>query len=673
MMKLWSIEAQNERRLELAAFLRGKLRSFVGDDARAPHLIWWDQARVAIWASNAFFLGDAKEIAFANTILRYVREDLSPVLTGPSVFECSALASVLSCHGRLLEVDVLEFVLRFLDKALPAGTTRDYQFHGYNDNMPVMWTWALAVGGPGLNDPRYTEMAWANLRQLKDLLRRRGTVAEYGVGYGTHRLTSIAHLAQHAPEAEMRVLARDIEARLWAELAGHWHPQLAQICGASMRGGPPIQSETPTLLRQVFGDQIAPRNWKRSYEESSRQTAIDLGLDPAKFLFAYPFGYGAEFASAEYHVPDAVAELFYRKPPGFTFQCTAEVGYVNNGIFRKMKSVYGAGGAEITREFTDEVIVIQNSPAHGAQPHGLTTYHGRHYAVGSSTAAMFTASHPFRCTYRRPDGTLGDVVVRYNTNDKIAGGRLKNKYWKSPEYSEEKENYNQLYFDQGAHHCLQYGNTVLCLQVPHYDEYWDVRSMRTDIFFHQGQGKVRRIEQDGELILVDEGSVFVAIHPLIGRHGKRKQAIKIHEQGEWLVVSLYNYEGPSLQFTQHEIAKLGNGFVFEVRDATDYGSFADFQAEMKQARIIDQLYSGRRRVHYARADLRLSTHYCPYTQTTMYDAVNGLTHEIPQFAYSDGRHRDLPFLDGKPAPGFEDWDWIQTQIERQAETYNPID
>ena len=57
----------------------------------------------------------------------------------------------------------------------------------------------------------------------------------------------------------------------------------------------------------------------------------------------------------------------------------------------------------------------------------------------------------------------------------------------------------------------------------------------------------------------------------------------------------------------------------------------------------------------------------------MFDSVNGLNHEIPQIAFSDGRHQELPLLDHKPAVGFADWDWIQTQIERPAETYNPLD
>ena len=149
------------------------------------------------------------------------------------------------------------------------------------------------------------------------------------------------------------------------------------------------------------------------------------------------------------------------------------------------------------------------------------------------------------------------------------------------------------------YHCLQHANTVLCLATPNYLKYWDVRSLRLDLFFDQEHGKVRQVNPSDTLITVDEGATFLAIHPLIGRFQQRA-AVQVAAVGEFLVVSLYDYEGPSLQFTPHEIAKLGNGFVFEVRDAEDYTSFAEFEREMRQVRILDQLYGGRRRVHYAR-------------------------------------------------------------------------
>ncbi len=689
----WSEREQSKRREWLGGMIRRKFRPLLGDDARSEHLVWWDQPRVAIWSTNAFFIGGAEDIAFANTIMRYVRDVLKPQ-PGPNVFEASALATALALHGDKMEPDVKSYATESLAAFLPYGCAADFQFHGYNDNMPVMWTWALAFGGEFLKEPKFTKIAWANLHQVKDMLRRRGAVSEYGQGYSTHRITGFAHIVEHVADKKMRTLAKEVEARIWAELAGHWSPMTAQFCGASMRGGHIRNPESASLMWQVFGDGVLTPALPRDelYERSPAETAKELGLDPEKFLMAYMFGYSAEFASATYHVPERAAELFHKKPKGFTFACTAENGYFNEGIFCKQIPVYGTGGVLITTKPTNEMVVLKDFPEHGAQPHGLVTHHGANYAVGTSTTRMFRTSHAFRCTYRRAAAAKSaagfcDILLRYNINDKTPGGRLKNTYWKSPDYpSEQKENYCLLYQDMGAHHCLQHKNSVMLVSAPSYLECWDVRSLRLDLLFFQQHGKVGGIRFDGKpvprlpfeaaepgLITIDEGPTRLAIRPLIGRSLERKCAVKIHEVNEFLLISLYNYEGPSRSFTQHEIAKLGNGFILEVRDAERRASFDDFQREMASAKVLDQLYGGRRRVHYARKGLRLSTHYCPYTRTTMYDAVNGLNHEIPQFQYSDDSHKGLPFLDAKPAVGFEDWDWLETQMTRPMPDYNPTE
>jgi hypothetical protein len=680
--QLWSAEAQAARREEQAAYIRPRLRAHLDDDAHSETLYWWDQGRVEIWASNAFFVGDAADVAFANTILRHVRDRL-PLVSGPNVFEASALAAVVKQYRAKLESDVLAYCLEALEAYLPFGMTRDFQFHGFNDNMPVMWTWALAAGGDLLENARFAEVAWANLCQLRDLFRRRGAVSEYGQNYGTHRLTGMAHLGDLIEHPEVRALARDLEARIWAELAGHWHPALAQVGGASQRGGYAFIHETSALLRQVFGDEIAiaAAPWQAYFD------------DPAMdgHVFAYPWAYGAEFAAAGYHVPDAVAALFYAKPAGFIFQCTAEEGYANPGVFRQQKPIYGIGGGHIGWELGGEAVEIPHHPAHGAQPHALYTYSGANFSLGTSTTQQHETSHAFRCAYRRgrdaaDAGDYGEIFARYNVNGKTAGGRTKNTYWKSQEHHDERENYCGLYWDRGRHHGLQHSATALCLQVPNWAEYWDVTSLATEIFFYQRHGKVGAVYLDDTpvtvlpaacsnegLITIDEGAVYLAIRPLIGRHGAREAAIRLREVGEWLVLTLVNYEGPSREFSPREMAKMGNGFVFEARDAASYPSFAVFQEEMRQARWFDQLYGGVRRVHYARPDLRLSTVLCPYTNTVMSRSVNGLTPEEPRFRFSDGSHAGLPFLDDTPSVGFADWEWLTVQIEREAETYNVID
>lgn len=688
----WSVAAQECRRVELAAVIRRAFRPLVDAQARSGLLVWWDQDRVALWTANAFLLGAAADIAFANTILRYVRDDLRPQ-PGPNVFGAAALASLLARHEPRLAPDVREFALRTLDFTLPHGTTRDFQFHGFNDNMPVMWSWALTAGGERLGNPRFTEVAWANLCQLRDLLRRRGTVSEYGAGYATHRLTGLAEIAAHSRDPAFRSLARDLEARLWAEQAGHWHPGLHQLCGASMRGGPPLQTETSFLYRHVFGEAallpgLTLDGWlARASADFIRET----GVPTPGSLFAYPYAYAAEFTGADYHVPDAVAALLLGKTLPATFRCTAEVGYHNPGVYCKQLPVLGIGGVQITSRLTSDEVEVPHHPAHGAQPHDLVTHHGRHFSLGTATTNPFATSHAFRCTYRRRPqvrgpADLGNVFVRGNLNDKTPGGRHRNHYWKSPELPFEQENYCTLYLDQARHHCLQAGGTALCLQVPMAAETWQVRSLRTDLFCHRRHGEIgpvwvgdRRVTAFPFLadaaapVTIDEGAVHLGVVPLISRHGPRAAAMKLWQTEEYLVLSLYSLEAPPAEMTARQLAKLGNGFVFEARDAGGPGSFAAFQAELAAARTQDLLYGGVRRVHYARPGLWLSLHLCPYTQTVKHRAVNGRTPESPQFACDGLVAGTLPFLDEAPADGLAEWDWIRVQAEREAEGYNPVD
>ena len=675
---LWSSEHQALRRTELLRLIRGKLKPLLTGQADAPHLLWWDQPRVELWASNAFFAGGVADVAFANTIVRRVRDVLKHQ-PGPGPFEACAAAGLLAEHDASLDTDTREFLRQVLIGNAEHAITADFQFHGYNDNMPIMWTWAQLFAGERYDRPDLLKIAHANLHQLKDLLRRRGTVSEYGMGYSTHRQGGLARIVEHSRDEATRQLARDLEARIWAEISGHWHPELGEMVGASMRGGHPINPEMHALFIQVFGREIE-RSWMPQESHlDTRAEVQSLGHDPDHFLFAYPFGFMAEFASATYHIPDAVAALFYRKPVPFRFACTAENGYVNEGIWCKQVPVYGQGGLLITTKLTDEVVEIEDCPQHGAQPHQLTTWHGRHFGLGTATTNMFTTSYALRCNYRRLAkpmslADMGVCAVRYNINAKVPGGRLPNLYPKSPDdHPTPYENYCRLYRDMGRHFCLQHENTVLCLSTPDYREHWDVRELRLDLVFLQEPGRVRqwKIADDGSRIDIDEGAVYFSIRPLIGRHLERQEAIRVREINEWLVISLYNYAGPSRAFGKREIAKQGNGFVLEVRDSEDCASFADFQAQMVGARVLDQLYGGRRRVHYARPGLRLSTHYCPYTHTVMQASINGLERPWEKLSFSNGIEKSLPFMDDKPAPGFEDWTWIETQMAREIESYNP--
>ncbi|HEY3332485.1 MAG TPA: hypothetical protein VGK19_20820 [Capsulimonadaceae bacterium] len=684
----YSATAQNDRRVEQFELIRSRVRPILGDDARSDRFVWWDQDRVPIWLSNAFFGGDDGDVRFANIILRYTRDDLDNT-PGPHVFTASALAGVLASWAQSMDDDVRHWCENRLKQIVPFGLTRDFCFNGYNDNMPVMWTWALGFAGDYFDEPHWRTICRANLLQLRDMLRRRGVVSEYGSNYSTHQLTGLAHLAEHAPDAEIQQLAADCEARRWAEFAGAWHPKLGQVCGASMRGGPPLSVEQSAMFWQVFGDDITPLPWQEYYSDSSGFGTTRSPASEAGLLFSYMYAYGAEFSSATYHVPENVARLFYEKERGFQMHCTSENGQYNNGVFCRQIPVYGTGGTLITAKLTNEVIEIPFHPIHGAQEHHLVTYHGANYTIGTASTNQFPTSHAVRVTYRRGLSEnladFGNIHARVIINDKKPDGRNVNTYWKSKEYPVTTENYCQLPPDMGTWHCLQHDNTALCLNVPDWLEHWDVREVRTDVYVYRELGEVagvsagrERIEKfpfecnSSDWIFIVEGATYIGIRPLIGRSRGNTDRIKLWRSGEFLVCSLFNYEGPSCELSPREMAKLGNGFVVEVCDADEYESFAAFQGAMEKGHMYDVLYGGVRRVHYVTDTLRMSVVVCPYTNTVMQRSVNGREVGPTQFEYSDGSHETLPFLHDTASP-LEDRAWLEVQLGRPAETYNVID
>jgi len=271
------------------------------DQARSERLLWWDQSRVAIWPRTLSSSGDAADLAFANTILRYVRDVIAEP-PNPNPFLASSTASVLGCTGQAR-------ARRACVGAAGAGAglpfradprlhvSRLQRQHARDVDLGA----GLCRGGAG--NARFTAVAGANLRQERDMLRRRGAPSEYGQGYATHRLTDMAHLAKLGPTAEFRELALQIEQRFWAELAGHWSPAVAQIPGPPCaRWALRAREQLPAADGFRRRDHHPAAPWKRIFEEYPAAFAREFDLDPAQFLMCYPFAYGSQFASAEYHV-----------------------------------------------------------------------------------------------------------------------------------------------------------------------------------------------------------------------------------------------------------------------------------------------------------------------------------------------------------------------------------
>ena len=155
------------------------------------------------------------------------------------IFITNHTVQLLRLHREKLDPPVLEKMERWGRVALRdynGDRQSDYQFHGYNDNMPSKATLGLILGGEYFDDQAAVEHGLWNLRQLRDLLSRRGTLSEYSSP--TYSALSLAHLAEIealAGSEDARELARQCVERIWAEFLGRFHPPTGILSGPYSR------------------------------------------------------------------------------------------------------------------------------------------------------------------------------------------------------------------------------------------------------------------------------------------------------------------------------------------------------------------------------------------------------------------------------------------------------
>ena len=102
----------------------------------------------------------------------------APIATFPGghrfdIFQTSIAAHLLARYESRMEpatVAWCEQVLREGCPNNPGMTTPDYQFHGYNDNMPAMTCKTLILGGERLGQPGWVEFGLHRLEQAAELL-----------------------------------------------------------------------------------------------------------------------------------------------------------------------------------------------------------------------------------------------------------------------------------------------------------------------------------------------------------------------------------------------------------------------------------------------------------------------------------------------------------------------
>jgi hypothetical protein len=573
--------------------------------------------RLYLWNALSLFDGEPIHIRRANAMLRQVAGQPA------GHFWSSAASSIAARFADRLEPDVRDMLWRRLatDTAAEAGQ----RFRGYNDNYPAMAAVAMLVGAPAVGEHRYRDEGLACLDSARQLLTRRGMLSEYASPtYSPITLTCLAEIVECSPDAAARRLARQLEARVWAEVASRFHPQTSFIAGPHSRAYLADMCahchNIHVICYLVFG--------RRAFVNPL--TALFPPI-PGQILHGnraeFTRGHIGWHATATYHLPRHIAALALQKRYPCVVEATSEQAAFPRNFF--------------ARERHPKTPLAEFAAA-AVHTH---TYLDRDFATGVSDRPYLDGYQhtAFHLVYRRraPARRLQDIGTVFA---RFLSGQHR------PDRSA------QL-FDEGRTLCLGHGATALVLY--HGKPNWGQCSPFPDLETHPvgslkvsvivpcfwgqpdeiwlGERRVRPWTGSSEepvSIFLRDGPLYLAIHPLLLTDYGRPAAVQLEVSDGFGLISLVNYAGKERPFSDVELMTCLNGFVAEASAARHWRSFAAFRAFHRKPRIADVYVpdDGARRTRYEREGLELAMEISPVSDGVRYRAVNGRLVEPQKFA-----------------------------------------
>ncbi len=529
-------------------------------------------------------------------------------------------------------------------------------FKGDNDNHPLASTAAVTLWGTYTADAAMMDKAFSRLRNFKRMLTRRGLQSEYTApGYTSMQLHPIALIAEHAGDAELRQLARDIETRLWIDVLGHFHFPSQTLAGPHTRAHNPdlfhgsfVHMHVALILGEdVAGDAL--EGFRAVDAEMHIRRAVNKSCTP-------------------YHCPTWLAEWALARQYPYQMLATADgcPSYTNadpDTVVFKHRPL-GALGKD------DDVY------EHPAWHTRVATYMTGDYSLGTTTRLFSSAeaTNIFVATAatRKPlesERHAARLYSRYVVNEAlpfvtqlIEGDQV---------IFHEMDTRQPCFPEMGRAIALQHEKTAMVLYHPRLHVARGATSLKTMLFMpnedfgegpcrgdeiYLGTAKVENFRGESAepaTVYLRLGDTYVALIPMLlcPLELRREVAVRIRPEGKALGISFYNYQGPPLDLDRRRCSLVGNGFICEMGSAAEDGDFAAFRKRFETVTIDDRHHSDfntrfayRRQSRYARDGLELEMEYSPAGEGIRFQTVNGRIPPEPQLEAPGLPLEKVPFL-----------------------------
>ena len=628
-------------------------------DTRPPH------ARERFWLCCALYPDGAAPLADA--IIRRAKTAQTPQQW--SIFDPNIAAALLVAHRDLMACDVrqkLEALVRESFGFKPGNRQPDFQFHGYNDNMPAKATLGLILGGEMLDEPDAVQYGLWNLRQLRAMLVRRGINSEWNSPTYTP-LTShaLGAIAEYARNEEARELARGLEERLWLDVAARFHPTTGVLCGPYSRAYTVDTLAHLSLMASLLWFHLG---------EKARPSPMELFAPPSDLVLHHmkdiPFNVAQMcwLAAGHYHIPAAAWEMFDHKE--FPFRAAASYELGDSG---------------------------PDSPARAGY---IETWMQPDFSVGTASTPYPGGTNYFATYRRRQDATsfrdVGTVFSKI-VIDEAAPGIVKtpaangSAQTAAGDYSNCGEEDYLVSYDNTL--ALQEAATALVLTHPHLTlggppdgaagtvpqfssiQPRAVSALSEMVIFpsHFGGadeiivGEKPRATWSGEVahgdwIVARRGRLLIGVRPLAYSQAWGTAPVTLGKINNYEVIRANFYRGPQRAFTRGELRHIFGGFVAEHASVDDYSSLEEFAGVLRQTKFTDYFWMTRRTRYRrpqtaGRAALEMEVSWSPGADAPRYATINGRTAETPVVQIDGLVAAQIPFLNEEfqSVPAFFPW------------------
>ena len=593
-------------------------------------------SREILWGAVAMLGSDNEEAAKRAVLIMERLVNPSDGYIGVGVhgsFDMHAAINILLRHREKLSGTVIEMIYRGIRDILQKVLQPDVNYSGINDNFPSMDCFCALVGGPLVGDEAAFAKGKAMLYELRAMLTRRGFISEYNSPtYTSISLHAMSDIAELCEDEEMRSLALDCEARIWADLILHYHP------GISVLSGPHSRTYTVdcaghehaarNVLWVALGDEFVPVNvmntamTSRSGEEGEIMHNSNFHLQSNSVWQI----------SGNYHLPEYLVEALRERKFPFTVTGTTEC---------RCRS-------DTNADYPDFVFPGGNYP--------VTTYMQPDYTLGSALRDFSAGcqTNAFQITYRKKplvtrQADIGTVFTKYLVEKNGSAARLDEHY----------------IYDVGRKMCMQKENSALVLYKPKHWADKGVTLMALAIqlpAMYSAPGEVciggEHICVDGEGVLyrgglsdivLRDGNVWMGFRPLNVDCVGESVGIVVERDARFLSFLFVNHQGAPVSLAMKDAVSIRNGFIAEIRSADEIGGLAEMRALLDSWEIRDRLSvldtnSRERYVDAVRPGCAFRTCWAPITEDIKYATVDGKDVPAPIFRASGFDGEKLPFL-----------------------------